>query len=73
MRPSHPSRLLGVGSRTHLAGFGLIQENLDFVIVRAKTEVKKVTVLVAQSCLTPCNPMDCSLPGFSVHGILQVG
>ena len=56
-----------------MAGFGLIQENLDFVIVRAKTEVKKVTVLVAQSCLTPCNPMDCSLPGFSVHGILQVG
>ena len=24
-----------------------------------------------QSCLTLCNPMDCSLPGFSVHGILQ--
>ena len=21
-----------------------------------------------QSCPTPCNPMDCSLPGFSVHG-----
>ena len=26
---------------------------------------------VAQSCLTLCDPMDCSLPGFSVHGILQ--
>ena len=26
--------------------------------------------LVAQSCPTLCNPMDCSLPGFSVHGIL---
>ena len=26
---------------------------------------------VAQSCLTLCNPMDCSLPGPSVHGILQ--
>ena len=24
-----------------------------------------------QLCLTLCNPMDCSLPGFSVHGILQ--
>ena len=22
-----------------------------------------------QSCLTLCNPMDCSLPGSSVHGI----
>ena len=27
--------------------------------------------LVAQSCLTLCNLMDCSPPGFSVHGILQ--
>ena len=24
-----------------------------------------------QSCLTLCDFMDCSLPGFSVHGILQ--
>ena len=24
-----------------------------------------------QSCLTLCNPMDCSPPGSSVHGILQ--
>ena len=28
-------------------------------------------VLVTQSCLTLCNPMDCSQPGSSVHGILQ--
>ena len=27
-----------------------------------------VLCLVAQSCLTLCNPMDCSLPGSSVHG-----
>ena len=26
---------------------------------------------VAQLCWTLCNPMDCSLPGFSIHGILQ--
>ena len=26
---------------------------------------------VAQSCLTLCDPMDCSPPGYSVHGILQ--
>ena len=26
---------------------------------------------VAQSCLTPSNPMDYSLPGSSVHGIFQ--
>ena len=23
-----------------------------------------------QSCLTPCDPMDCNLPGSSVHGSL---
>ena len=27
--------------------------------------------LVAQLCLTRCGPVDCSPPGFSVHGILQ--
>ena len=28
-------------------------------------------MLVAQSCMTLCDPMDCSLPGFSVYGIHQ--
>ena len=28
-------------------------------------------VLVTQSCLTLCDPMDCSPPGSSVRGILQ--
>ena len=31
----------------------------------------RLEVLVSQSCLTLCNPMDCSLPGSSVHGFLQ--
>ena len=31
----------------------------------------KVVVLVAQSYPTLCDPMDCGLPGSSVHGILQ--
>ena len=26
---------------------------------------------VAQSCPTLCDPMDCTLPGSSVHGIFQ--
>ena len=30
-----------------------------------------VCVKVSQLCLTLCDPMDCSLPGSSVHGILQ--
>ena len=35
------------------------------------SDSKKVKVLVAQSCPALCNPMDCSPPGSSVHGILQ--
>ena len=40
---------------------------LSFVLLWLK--VKKV--LAAQSCPTLCDPMDCSLPGSSVQGILQ--
>ena len=29
------------------------------------------SLLIAQSCPTLCNPMDCIPPGSSVHGILQ--
>ena len=32
---------------------------------------RKLKVLVAQSCPTLWDPMDCSLPGSSVHGIFQ--
>ena len=34
------------------------------------THLKSV---VAQSCPTLCDPTDCSLPGSSVHGMLQAG
>ena len=34
-------------------------------------EKRKAKVLVTQSCLTSCNPMDYCPPGSSVHGILQ--
>ena len=34
---------------------------------------KCVCVWVAQLCPTLCDPMDCSPPGFSVHGISQQG
>ena len=30
-----------------------------------------VCVLATQSCPTRCDPMDCSLPDSSVHGVLQ--
>ena len=34
-------------------------------------EVSSGTVKVAQLCLPLCDPVDCSLPGSSVRGILQ--
>ena len=37
---------------------------LQCVKVKSESEV-------AQSCPTLCDPMDCSLPGSSVHGIFQ--
>ena len=33
--------------------------------------ISGLLVLVAQSCLTLCHPVDCSPPGSSVHGISQ--
>ena len=37
----------------------------------APMHVFKVKVLVTRSCPTLCDPMDCSLPGSSAHGISQ--
>ena len=34
------------------------------------SEDKLVPMLVTQSCLTLCDPMDCSLLGSSAHGVL---
>ena len=36
-----------------------------------KTLIQKGTSEVAQSCPTLCDPVDCSPPGSSIHGILQ--
>ena len=37
----------------------------------AKKINMKMTVLIAQLCLTLCDPVDCGPPGSSVHGVLQ--
>ena len=34
---------------------------------------KPLKLNITQSCLTLCNRMDCSLPGFSVHGMNSPG
>ena len=46
--------------------FGLISTR-----VKSNGSEKKVKVIVTQPCLTPFDLMNCSLPGSSVHGILQ--
>ena len=38
---------------------------------RVRTAAAATAAKSLQSCPTLCDPMDCSLPGFSVHGILQ--
>ena len=40
--------------------------NTDICTSQRKSESE-----VTQLCLTLCNPMDCSLPGSSIHGIFQ--
>jgi len=48
--------------------FNFSQHQGLFQWVGSSHQVAKV---VAQSCLTLCDPMDCSLTGFSIHGIFQ--
>ena len=42
-------------------------------ILSLQTEFRRASVRVKslQLCLTLCDPVDCSLPGSSVHGIFQ--
>ena len=62
----------------HSATFGLLMQSQrepgpglrKKMTLITKTKMK-VKVLVAQSCLTLCDHMDCSLPGSSAQGFLQ--
>ena len=42
----------------------LLETTAQIILSESESEV-------AQSCPTLCDPMDCSPPGFSVHGIFQ--
>ena len=60
----------GVKNPPAIAGdTGLIPDPGDSMCCRAIKPT--VSFLVAQSCLTLCDPMHCSPPGSSVHGIPQ--
>ena len=62
---------MDVACQTHLY-LGLSRQEhwngLSFVLQCMKVKNENE---VAQSCRTPRDPMDCSLPGTSVHGIFQ--
>ena len=59
---------------THLPFTGVIIKDVSGhfqVPPGIKLPLEKVKVKAAQSCPTLCDPVDCSLPGSSVHDILQ--
>ena len=77
-----PGKNIGVGCHVLLQGIFLTQGSNPhlmspalaggFFTCSATWEAQeRGNVLVAQSCPTLCNPMDCSLPVFSVQGIHQ--
>ena len=48
--------------------FSRIPQTISYSLTYIESESESE---VAQSCPTLCDPMDCSLPGSSVHGVLQ--
>ena len=62
-----------VKSQTWLSYWAHTQSHLrmNFAFLKNSSICAPVKVLVAQSCPTLCNPIDCSPLGSSVHGILQ--
>ena len=84
MKPKLESRLLGEISVTSeseeelkslLMKMKEESEKVDLKLNIQKTKIMAFGPIsdseVTQSCLTLCDPIDCSLPGSSVHGIFQ--
>ena len=63
---SHPSLPVGATSKCQLHAYFIYMDKYILYMLFEYTRVRSV----AQSCLTLCDPMDCSPPGSSVHGIL---
>ena len=49
----------------------LFNTNSTYVSYMTVQELKSYKISVLKSCPTLCDPMNCSLPGSSVHGIFQ--
>ena len=66
----------GNGDRLYLLGSKITADGdyshaIKRCLFLGRKGMTNLAVLVAQSCVTLCDSMDCSLPGFPVHGILQ--
>ena len=46
-------------------------EQIIYSGLKQKAILKGIHAKLLQSCPILCDPMDCSLPGYSVHGVLQ--
>ena len=63
----------GNGDRLYLLGSEITADG-DYShavkrrLLLGRKAMTNLVVLVTQSCVTLCDPMDCSLPGFPVHG-----
>ena len=55
----------------HRTLMSLLQHHNSKALVAPKQQVVVVLVYSLKSCLTLCDPVDCSPPGSSVHGISQ--
>ena len=51
--------------------FDLLLLDVSEIFVFVLYQLMCVCAKSLQLCLTLCDPMDCSVPGSSVHGILQ--
>ena len=51
--------------------FGCYYQESFFSMLEESLQIYSMCVLVAQLCLTLCDPMDCSPPGCFIHGVLQ--
>ena len=60
---SHPKQFWRAMGGSRLAELGAEQHRYSEKVLQG--------LVVAKPCLTSCDPLDCSPPGFSGHGILQ--
>ena len=65
------TRLKRLSTHAYRPGYGLPWYMFLWQLKRLLGEAVCVHAKLLQSCLTLCNPVDCSPPSSSVHGILQ--